>query len=147
MEVEHRWGGTSVQRQHGRLILSVPRNTSQEERHDLVEAWYRDELRQAAHPILARWEGLLGVKARALFVQRMKTKLGSCNPVTGNIRLNTELAKKPPECLEYVLLHELAHLVERNHSDAFYGLLDRKMPQWRDVRRLLNSLSLSSSCR
>lgn len=125
MHVEHRWGGTSVQREHGRLNLSVPRYASQEERHNLGEAWCRDELRQAAQPIMARWEGLLGVKVRALFVQRMKTKWGSCNPVTGNIRLNTELAKKPPECLEYVLLHELAHLVERTHSDAFYGLLGR----------------------
>jgi predicted metal-dependent hydrolase len=82
--------------------------------------------------------------ARQTFVQRMKTKWGSCNPLTGNIRLNTELPKKPPECLDYVILHELAHLRERTHSAAFFALLDLAMPSWRDVRRMLNDLPLRS---
>jgi predicted metal-dependent hydrolase len=73
--------------------------------------------------------------ARKTFVKRMKTKWGGCNPFTGYIHLNTELAKKPPECLEYVVLHELAHLRERTHSAEFFALLDRGMPRWRDVRR------------
>lgn len=73
----------------------------------------------------------------------MKTKWGSCNPSTKNIRLNTDLAKKPRECLEYVILHELAHLVERTHSDGFQAILNRCMPNWREVQRLLNKLPLS----
>ena len=78
------------------------------------------------------------------FVQRMKTKWGGCNPLTRNIRLNTDLAKKPPECLDYVVLHELAHLRERTHSPEFFALLDRSMPQWRHVRQTLNELPLSA---
>ena len=75
----------------------------------------------------------------------MKTKWGSCNPLTGNIHLNTDLAKKPPECLDYVVLHELAHLRERTHSAEFFALLDLGMPRWREVRRLLNDLPLSAA--
>ena len=103
-----------------------------------MEGYYRSEVRHAAAPILAKWERHLGVVTRQMFVQRMKTKWGSCNPLIGNIHLNTDLAKKPPECLDYVVLHELAHLRERTHSAEFFALLDQGMPQWREVRRLLN---------
>ena len=75
----------------------------------------------------------------------MKTKWGSCNPLTGNIHLNTDLAKKPRECLDYLVLHELAHLRERTHSAEFFALLDQGMPRWREVRRLLNDLPLSAA--
>lgn len=75
----------------------------------------------------------------------MKTKWGSCNPNTGNIHLNTDLAKKPPDCLDYVVLHELAHLRERTHSTEFFELLDRGMPQWREVRQLLNHIPLGDA--
>jgi hypothetical protein len=73
-------------------------------------------------------------------VQKMKTKWGSCNPVAGNIRLNTDLAKKPPECLEYILVHELLHLIEPSHNDMFIKLMGQVMPKWRAHRQLLNSL-------
>ena len=110
-----------------------------------MEAWYRAEVRHAVAPILAKWEKHLGVVARKSLVQRMKTKWGSCNPLTGNVHLNTDLAKKPPQCLDYVVLHELAHLRERRHSAEFFALLDQGMPQWREVRRLLNDLPLSAA--
>ncbi|MBX3320988.1 MAG: M48 family metallopeptidase, partial [Nitrospira sp.] len=75
-----------------------------------------------------------------VFVQRMKTKWGSCNPTARHIRLNTELAKKPPECLEYIVVHELAHLIERTHTQRFIALMDRFMPKWKFYRQVLNRL-------
>ena len=127
---------------HRTLTLQIRPGAPTEDRQQVMEAWYREELRRAAAPIVAKWEAHLGVAARQLLVQRMKTKWGSCNPDTGNIRLNTDLAKKPRECLDYVVLHELAHLRVPTHSPAFFALLDLGMPQWREVRRLLNLLPL-----
>ena len=144
LKVRHTDRHQGVHREHTQLILTVRSDASHLERHALVEAWYREELRVAAIPALARWQDRLAVTANSLFIQRMKTKWGSCNPVTGNIRLNTELAKKPRECLDYVLLHELAHLIERNHSHVFHEILDHSMPHWKDIQRLLNSLPLST---
>ena len=82
----------------------------------------------------------MGVKVTRLFVQRMKTRWGSCNPTSGSIRLNTELAKKPPECLEYVVVHEMVHLLEASHNDRFAALMDQYMPGWRVCRAELNRL-------
>jgi predicted metal-dependent hydrolase len=144
LKVRHADRHQGVHREHTQLILTVRSDASHFERHALVEAWYREELRVAAIPALTHWQDRLAVTANSLFIQRMKTKWGSCNPVTGNIRLNTELAKKPRECLDYVLLHELAHLIERNHSHVFHEILDHSMPHWKDIQRLLNSLPLST---
>jgi predicted metal-dependent hydrolase len=135
----------TVTRGHKTLSLRVRPNTPIEERRRVLEKWYRLELRRVSQPIRSKWEAHLGVNARNVLIQRMKTKWGSCNPASGNIRLNTELAKKPVECLEYVLLHELAHLREPRHSPRFHDLLDQAMPQWRSVRQLLNELPLGSS--
>jgi predicted metal-dependent hydrolase len=134
-----------ITRGHHTLTLQVRPGATMVDRQRVMEGWYRAEVRHAAAPILAKWEKHLGVVARKTFVQRMKTKWGSCNPLTGNIHLNTDLAKKPAECLDYVVLHELAHLRERTHSPEFYTLLDHGMPRWRDVRRLLNDLPLSAT--
>ena len=135
----------SVTRRHRTLTLQVRPDATVAERQRILDGWYRAEVRHAAVPILAKWEKHLGVVARQTFVQRMKTKWGSCNPLTGNVHLNTDLAKKPPECLDYVVLHELAHLRERTHSAEFFALLDLGMPRWRDVRRMLNDLPLSAT--
>lgn len=97
-------------------------------------------VKRAAQPLIAKWEPRLGVKASRLFVQRMKTKWGSCNPATRSIRLNTELAKKPRECLEYLVVHELAHLLEPTHNARFVALMDRFMPKWQHFRQVLNRL-------
>lgn len=109
----------------------------------IVEAWYRDEIRRALPDILAKWEPLLGVKAERIFVRRMKTKWGSSNPTHRHIRLNTELAKKAPECLEYVVLHELSHFLAPRHDQRFISLLDQHLPHWRTIRQSLNSAPLS----
>lgn len=130
----------TVELRHKRLILHVRPGTSYASREAVLEEWYRQQLKAAVAPLLARWEPLLGVPIRRFFVQRMKTKWGSCNHYQRTIRLNTELAKKPPECLEYLVVHELAHLIEPTHNARFVALMDRFMPQWRMRRELLNRL-------
>jgi predicted metal-dependent hydrolase len=144
LKVRHTDGHQGVHRENRQLILAVQPDASRPKRHALVEAWYREELRAAAIPALAHWQSRLEVTANGLFIQRMRTKWGSCNTATGNIRLNTELAKKPRECLDYVLLHELAHLIERNHSHLFHEILNRVLPHWKEIQRLLNRLPLST---
>lgn len=145
LKLEHRDEPPSVELAHRTLVLSVRSDTARAERHEILEKWYRDELRRKASPGIAHWEARLGVKSNTLFIQRMKTKWGSCHPQSGNIRLNTDLAKKPPVCLDYVILHELTHLMERTHSDAFFHVLDQNLPHWREVRRTLNSMPLSTA--
>lgn len=132
-----------VEVSHRRLVLRVRPGSSLERRREVVDAWYRDQVRAVVPALLATWEPRLGVSARRFYVQRMKTKWGSCNPQRRTIRLNSELAKKPVECLEYVVVHELAHLLEPTHSERFRTLLDELMPTWEDRRRLLNELPLS----
>jgi len=130
----------SVDRQHKRLVLSVRPGTSLQRREALLDAWYRDQLRKAVAPVLHKWEAVMNVRSSRLYVQRMKTRWGSCNPATGAIRLNTDLAKKPPECLEYIVVHELAHLIEPSHNARFVSVMDLFLPQWQLYRDELNRL-------
>ena len=109
--------------------------------------WHKSLLHQAVPGLIARWEPTLGVKVAAYFLQRMKTKWGSCNPDARYIRLNTELVKKPRDLLEYVIVHEMAHLLEPTHSAAFVALLDRHYPSWTEARAELNALPLAAEGR
>jgi predicted metal-dependent hydrolase len=90
--------------------------------------------------LIRRWEPILGVRVEQSFVRRMRTKWGSCSRTTSSIRLNTDLAKKPPECLEYIVVHEMAHLIEPTHNARFLALMDRVMPNWPHYREMLNRL-------
>ena len=133
----------SVELKHNRMLLKVRPGTDERRRQSIVEGWYREQLKNALPPHIAKWEPLLDVKVVRLFVQRMKTKWGSCNPGAGHIRLNTELAKKPPECLEYIVVHEMAHLLEPTHNARFRALMDRFMPKWQFYMDQLNRLPVS----
>ena len=104
----------------------------------IVEGWYRNQIREAAPPLIEKWEDVLGVKVANLYVRQMKTLWGSCNSVARNIRLNSELAKKPQECLEYVLVHEMVHLLEPTHGQRFVAAMDRFMPSWRTYKDAIN---------
>ncbi len=130
----------SIELEHTRMILRVRPRTGEDKRKTVVEEWYREQLKDAVPPLLARWQPRLGVRAQRFFVQRMKTKWGSCNQEARTIRLNTELARKPMECLEYIAVHELVHLLEPTHSARFVALMDRFMPQWQFHREVLNRL-------
>lgn len=133
----------SVDLKHSKMVLQLRPAASIEKKQEVLDAWYREQLKAAVPPLVAKWEKALGVKVGKVFVQKMKTKWGSCNPVAGNIRLNTDLAKKPSACLEYIVAHELAHLLERHHNERFIALMDAHMPLWRQYREVLNSLPLA----
>jgi predicted metal-dependent hydrolase len=130
----------SVELKHSRMILSVRPATDRDKRQEIIEAWYRNELKQAAPALIAKWQSHLRVEVERYFVQRMKTKWGSCNPAMRSIRLNTELAKKPRECLEYIVVHEMVHLIERTHNARFVALMERYLPNWKVCRQVLNQL-------
>lgn len=132
--------GPAIRLEHNRLVLSVRPGTGERKRHAILEAWYREQLRTAVPSLVAKWQSSIGVSLERFFVQRMKTKWGSCNPTSHSIRLNTDLVRKPPECLEYVVVHEMVHFVESTHSARFVALMDQFMPQWRVYREQLNRL-------
>lgn len=130
----------SVQLLGSRLLLRVRDGENRRARQAAVERWYREQIREAVSPMLARWAPLVGVSVERVFVQRMKTKWGSCSPRAQTIRLNTDLARKPQECLEYIVVHEMIHLREPTHNARFLSLMDRLMPNWRSCREALNRL-------
>jgi hypothetical protein len=128
----------SVRLNGDHMLLQVRPRTDREKRQALVESWYREQIRAAVPPLLALWEPRLGVSVERFYVRRMKSRWGSCNPRARTIRLNTELATKPPALLEYIVMHELVHLLEPTHNARFYSLMDRYMPDWKAQRDALN---------
>jgi predicted metal-dependent hydrolase len=130
----------SIELKHNSMVLRLRPGADEHKKQSIADEWYRQQVRKAVPPLIAKWEPLMGVKVERFFVQRMKTKWGSCNHRRANIRLNTDLAKKPRECLEYIVLHEMVHLLEPTHNDRFIALMDRFMPQWRHRREQLNRL-------
>lgn len=126
-----------------KLVMNVRPKTSFEKKRKLLEDWYRAELRAAAQPIVTKWERQLGLRVERYYIQKMKTKWGSSNPKRNTIRLNLELAKKHPDCLDYIILHEMAHFLVPNHGTKFLGLLDCHMPHWRTIRKTLNEAPLA----
>lgn len=137
-------GKPSVRLTHRRITLTVRPGSPRAKREAVMHAWQRALLHDAVPPLIRKWEARLGVTVSRYFLQRMKTKWGGCNHRAGNIRLNTELVKKPKDLLEYVVVHEMAHLVEPTHSPRFIAILDRYYPSWRDARTELNDLPLTS---
>jgi predicted metal-dependent hydrolase len=129
---------STVELKNNKMLVQIPPRTSAEKTQILIEEWYRAQLKQAIPALIAKWEPLIHVKVERFFTQRMKTKWGSCNPNAKSIRLNTELAKKPLEYLEYIIVHEMAHLLEPRHNHFFITLMDRLMPKWRFYREELN---------
>jgi len=114
-------------------------------RAELLKEWYRDQLKDQVPDLLSKWERKIGVKSNEFRIKQMKTKWGACNIEAKRIWLNLELAKKPKICLEYIIVHELVHLLERNHNDRFVAYLDEFMPKWRLHRDELNSLPIAHS--
>jgi len=130
----------SVELAHGTMVLKVRRGASKKMKQAIVDAWYREQVKTALPALIAKWEPKIDVKVRKYFVRRMKTRWGSCNKRTGNIRFNTDLGRKPAQCLEYVVVHELVHLLEPSHNARFMSLMEKYMPQWKHYRDQLNRL-------
>ena len=143
LEVIERDEPPQVTQEMTRLTFQVRPNSSTKKRRDILESWYRDQLRANAQPIISAWEARLNVTVSQLYIQRMKTKWGSCNHEKAHIRLNSELAKKPVPCLEYIIVHEMMHLLEPTHSARFISLMDTHLPMWRERKAELNATLLS----
>jgi predicted metal-dependent hydrolase len=125
------------------IELHVRSGTTAERRRQILQDWYRQQLRELIPLLLNKWQEALGVQVTEWRIKKMKTKWGSCNFKARRIWLNLELAKKPILCLEYIIVHELAHLIERHHDDRFISIMDQHMPHWRLHRQELNSAPLT----
>ena len=128
---------------HSYLELYIRPGTDTARREKLLNDWYRSQLKSRIPPLISMWEPVLGVTVAQWGVKKMKTKWGSCNSDAQRIWLNLELAKKPPLCLEYILVHEMLHMLERHHNHRFQSLLDRFYPQWQLARDTLNHAPLA----
>ena len=145
LQVVERNAAPSVTLKGSKMTLGVRSEPVTGKRHAILEGWYRELLKLAIPELIAKWEPRMEVTVDRFYVQRMKTKWGSCNPEKRSIRLNTELARKPRECLEYLVVHEMAHLIEPTHNKHFIALMDRFMSQWHTLRDQLNAFPLAHS--
>lgn len=125
------------------IQLKVKSGTSTEERGSIMKEWYRKELKKIVPDLIEKWEKIIGVKANDWGIKHMRTKWGACNTDEKRIWLNLELAKKPMNCIEYIIVHELVHLLERHHNENFVKHMDQFMPKWRMYRDELNSLPVA----
>ena len=130
---------------HRNITLTVRPGSGRAKRDAVVHKWHKSLLHDAVRELIQRLEPKLGVDVAEYFLQRMKTKWGGCNPKARSIRLNTELVKKPRDLLEYVVVHEMLHLVEPTHSDRFIALMNKHYPAWREARAELNELPLAAA--
>jgi hypothetical protein len=132
-----------VLRNRTRMELHARPDATVAQRDRVLQRWYRHQLKQLIPPLLEKWQAVLGVQVADWGIKRMKTRWGTCNVEARRIWLNLELAKKPVQCLEYIVVHELAHLIEHNHGDRFVTIMDQHLPQWRSHRQELNSAPLA----
>lgn len=132
-----------VELDHKHIHLYVRPNTSTEKRAEVMDGWHRTELKKIVPKLITKWEKRIGVKSNDYGIKKMRTKWGSCNTKAKRIWLNLELAKKPKDCLEYIIVHELVHLLERSHNQRFVKFMDEFMPKWRFYRDELNRLPYS----
>jgi predicted metal-dependent hydrolase len=144
MTIDYKDVKPSVTLNNKRISLIVRPGCSSEKRAEVVHEWHKSLLHKVVPPLIEKWEQKLKVKVSGYFLQRMKTQWGSCNPTAGHIRLNTELVKKPKDLLEYVIVHEMAHLIEPTHSSRFIAILQEHYPSWREARAELNELPLAA---
>jgi len=129
---------------HRRITLTVRPGTAAARREEIMQEWHRALLHAVIPGLIKKWEPRLGVEVSGYFLQRMKTKWGGCNHGAGNIRINTELVKKPKDFLEYIVVHEMAHLIEPTHNESFEALMNKHYPAWREARAELNELPLAA---
>jgi len=143
LKVVERPGRGHVEVDGQRLLLYVPTAIDGDARLAILRRWQREQLRARIPALIAQWEPIIGRQVPCWSIRRMKTKWGSCNRETGHIWFNLELAKKHPDCLEYIVVHEMTHLLEPNHGERFGGVMDKYSPNWRSMRDELNGFPLA----
>lgn len=142
LQVEYSYKGNDLRLLGDSAILTVRKESTAKQRENYVNEWLRTQLKAAIEKYLPKWESITGLHCSSWQTKYMTTRWGTCNTKTGKIWLNLQLTKKPHVCLEYVILHELAHLKIRNHGPDFVAIMDQYMPYWRDVRKQLNDATL-----
>jgi predicted metal-dependent hydrolase len=132
-----------VRIKHTTIDLYIRPDSDIQKKHDVMEQWYREQLKELVPSIIQKWEKIMGVSPNEFAIKRMKTKWGTCNREAKRIWLNLELAKKPYPCIEYIVVHEMAHLLERNHNSNFVAIMDNYLPEWKQLKTELNKLPVS----
>jgi predicted metal-dependent hydrolase len=122
------------------ILLYIKKDSTKEQREKLINTLYRESLQQKIPELMIKWEQIIGVKSNSFQIRDMKTRWGTCNTRSRNITLNLQLAKKAPRCLEYVVVHELVHLLERSHNSVFKGYMNKLLPKWREIKKELNGI-------
>ncbi|WP_313530742.1 M48 family metallopeptidase [Anaerotignum sp.] len=144
MEVKYTNGNNKVEIQGNKIIFTVRSDSTAAQRENILNAWYRRELRTRMQPIFQKWATSIGVEVNEVKIKDMRTKWGTCNTKDKRIWLNLQLAKKPTECIEYVVVHELVHLLENSHNARFVIIMDEVLPDWRTRRQQLNDSILQA---
>lgn len=142
LQVVYEGNSYIITKTSNKIILSGPKGSTKESRGRVFNEWYRQELKRVLDGIISRCEIKTNLHANEYKVKNMKTKWGTCNNDKKRIWINLQLAKKPVECLEYVVIHELVHLLEKNHTHKFYALIDKFYPSWKEARKLLSEMPL-----
>ena len=141
-ELIERVGNSKIVVKDGRMTMYIRPLSPKARKQEILDRWYRRILKEAAVPIIKKWEVLIGVKVKKLYVRKMRSHWGSCNYERHTLRLNSELAKRNLEYLEYVIVHEILHIIEKGHNRNFYLLLNQYIPEWKAIRKKLNSAEL-----
>ena len=144
LKVQEKNEPPDVQLINNKIVLQVPDGADFETRRSVLHDWYYRQLEMIIPPLIAKWESILNVSVRRFSIRSMKTRWGSCTPKTRSIRFNLELVKRAPECLEYIVVHELVHLLEASHNSKFKTLMDRFYPNWKFYRKELRSLPIKA---
>jgi len=127
---------------HDTIEMCVRPHTGQKKRQEIMDEWYRRELRELAPAIIERYEKIMDVKVNELGIKKMRTRWGTCSRIRKRVWLNLELAKKPKEYIEYIVVHEMVHLLEKHHNDRFAAYMDEFLPKWRHYKEALNRIPL-----
>ncbi len=141
MEIGHDYRN-NIEIKGNKLILTVRESSTTQQREKVMTEWYREQLKKKLPELVRKWEGIIGVQAESFRIKNMLTRWGTCNIKDKRIWINLQLAKKPIECLEYVVVHELVHLLEKSHNSVFVEYMDKYLPDWRVKKDLLNSFIL-----
>ena len=144
LKVQEKNEPPNVQIINNEIVLQVPDGADLETRCSVLQDWYQCQLEMIISPLITKWESILNVSVRRFSIRKMKTRWGSCTPKTRSIRFNLELVKRTPECLEYIVVHELVHLLEASHNSKFKTLMDRFYPKWKFYRKQLLSLPIKA---
>ena len=144
LKVQEKKGRPVVQLLNDEIVLQVPEGAEMETRRAALQNWYHLQLEILIPPLITKWESILNVSVERFSIRSMKTRWGSCTPKTRSIRINLELVKRTPECLEYIVVHELVHLLEASHNNKFKTLMDKFFPKWKFYRKELRSLQIKA---